>query len=131
MLWLVFKIPKYDHKMLWLVVSSWWCKIRCAQFQACKCTMKLTTSQIVYVQQYIQYYIYSQYIQKQPAEIILTFFLLTLNKSVLIKFQNEHISSIMRISRQFQACLFFFYEKVLSVKIHKQISTNKRKLNKH
>ena len=73
--------------------------------------MKLTTSQIVYVQQYIQYYLYSQYIQKQPAEIILTFFLLTLNKSVLIKFQNEHISSIMRISRQFQACLFFFLRK--------------------
>ena len=37
---------------------------------------------------------------------------------------------IMRVSRQFQACLFFFYEKVLSVKknTHKQKSTSVQKL---
>ena len=37
----------------------------------------------------------------------------------------------MRLSGQFQACLFFFYKKVLSIKKHKQKSPNKTKLRKH
>ena len=67
-------------------------------------------------------------------EIILTLFLPTLNKSVLIKFQNDHIvSSIVKWGYQdnFKPVYFFFLRKDFAHKkiLHKQKSTIKTKIS--
>ena len=107
---MVFKIPKYSHKTLWLMISSWWCKIYCTQcLNLC-----------------VLWNIYSEAASGNFG-IILTLFLLTLNKSVLIKFQNDYISRLVKWGYQdnFKP-VYFFYEKISLAQKHSQANINQQ-----
>ena len=107
--WLIFKIPKYSHKMLQLVFKieccDWFLKFLNKVIKRCDWSFLYGDVRFIVRNHSPSLWIQSLWINtlfpiysetaSEDFNIILTLFLLTLSKSVLIKFQNDHINSIV------------------------------------